>query len=68
MKQEYSDWVCAPAAKLDVTAQEAAEARQVQLTKPPGALGQLETIAIRLAGLQGCVCPTSADYANSGDT
>ncbi len=29
-----------------------AEQRQQQLTKPPGALGQLETLAIRLAGLQ----------------
>jgi nicotinate-nucleotide--dimethylbenzimidazole phosphoribosyltransferase len=27
--------------------------RQAQLTKPPGALGELEAIAIRLAGLQG---------------
>ncbi|RLJ21534.1 nicotinate-nucleotide--dimethylbenzimidazole phosphoribosyltransferase [bacterium endosymbiont of Escarpia laminata] len=58
MKQEYSDWVHAPAAKPDTNAQEAAEARQAQLTKPPGALGQLETIAIRLASLQGSVCPT----------
>lgn len=31
----------------------AATARQAQLTKPAGALGQLETIAIQLAGLQG---------------
>lgn len=31
----------------------AAEARQAQLTKPPGALGVLETVAVRLAGLQG---------------
>lgn len=29
-----------------------AQARQAQLTKPPQALGDLETIAIRLAGLQ----------------
>ncbi|CAA6817246.1 MAG: Nicotinate-nucleotide--dimethylbenzimidazole phosphoribosyltransferase (EC [uncultured Thiotrichaceae bacterium] len=30
-----------------------AEQRQQQLTKPPGAMGLLETTAIRLAGLQG---------------
>jgi nicotinate-nucleotide--dimethylbenzimidazole phosphoribosyltransferase len=30
----------------------AAEARQARLTKPPGALGRLETLAVRLAGLQ----------------
>lgn len=35
----------------------AATARQAQLTKPAGALGQLETIAIQLAGLQGCEQP-----------
>ena len=31
----------------------AAEARQLQLTKPPKALGRLETISIQLAGIQG---------------
>lgn len=35
----------------------AATARQAQLTKPAGALGQLETIVIQLAGLQGCEQP-----------
>lgn len=35
----------------------AATARQARLTKPAGALGQLETIAIQLAGLQGCEQP-----------
>ncbi|QYZ67088.1 MAG: nicotinate-nucleotide--dimethylbenzimidazole phosphoribosyltransferase [Gammaproteobacteria bacterium (ex Lamellibrachia satsuma)] len=58
MKQRYSNWVHAPAAKPDAAVRQAAESRQAQLTKPPGALGQLETIAIRLAGLQGSVCPT----------
>lgn len=38
-------------AKRDFT--ENAEQRQQQLTKPPGAMGLLETTAIRLAGLQG---------------
>ncbi|MDP3846751.1 MAG: nicotinate-nucleotide--dimethylbenzimidazole phosphoribosyltransferase [Pseudomonas sp.] len=37
----------------DSAAAAAATARQGQLTKPAGALGQLETIVIQLAGLQG---------------
>ena len=37
----------------DVTATKAAETRNGMLTKPPGALGQLEHIAIWLAGWQG---------------
>lgn len=37
--------------------QEAAQARQNQLTKPNGALGRLEDIAIWLAGWQGRECP-----------
>ena len=42
---------------IDQAAQTAAVERQNQLTKPPGSLGQLEEIAIRLAGHQGAVCP-----------
>lgn len=37
----------------DCTAMDQARARQQQLTKPAGALGQLEGLAIHLAGLQG---------------
>ncbi len=37
----------------DATAMAAAEARDAALTKPPGALGSLETIACWLAGWQG---------------
>ncbi|WP_420860693.1 nicotinate-nucleotide--dimethylbenzimidazole phosphoribosyltransferase [Algirhabdus cladophorae] len=37
----------------DVRAQEAAEARNMQLTKPPAALGRLEDIAVWMAGWQG---------------
>lgn len=47
-----SHWCRAPAAPVDLDAREAAVARQGVLTKPPGALGRLEEIAIRLAALQ----------------
>jgi nicotinate-nucleotide--dimethylbenzimidazole phosphoribosyltransferase len=40
-------------APLDADAMRAAEARQLQLTKPPKALGRLETLSIQLAGIQG---------------
>ena len=45
-------WLNNPALPLCETAQQAAIKRQQQLTKPPGSLGQLESIAITLAGLQ----------------
>lgn len=41
----------------DAAAADAARARQQQLTKPPGSLGELEALAIRLAGLQACATP-----------
>ncbi|KAA6185642.1 nicotinate-nucleotide--dimethylbenzimidazole phosphoribosyltransferase [Thiohalocapsa marina] len=46
-------WVCTPAAELDAAMGRAAAARQAQLTKPPGALGRLEEVALRLAAMQG---------------
>ncbi|WP_136678570.1 nicotinate-nucleotide--dimethylbenzimidazole phosphoribosyltransferase [Neptunomonas sp. XY-337] len=52
------DWLNQPAHSINHSAQTAAAARQMQLTKPPGALGQLEALAIRLAGLQGRERPT----------
>ncbi len=51
------DWLEMPVAELNRTSQRAAEQHQATLTKPPGALGRLETIAIRLAAMQGVVKP-----------
>lgn len=47
------NWVTQATQALDETARAAAEARQGQLTKPPGALGKLEALAIKLAAMQG---------------
>jgi nicotinate-nucleotide--dimethylbenzimidazole phosphoribosyltransferase len=41
---------------LDATAEAAARARQVVLTKPPGALGRLEDLSVWVSACQG-VCP-----------
>jgi nicotinate-nucleotide--dimethylbenzimidazole phosphoribosyltransferase len=46
-------WWHLPVSPLNTEAEAAARARQAQLTKPPGALGELEVLAIRLAGMQG---------------
>lgn len=51
------EWLNIPAAIPDDGARRAAEARQAVLTKPPGALGRLEDVAIRLAALQGTSRP-----------
>lgn len=45
------------AAVIDRAARAQAEARQAELTKPPGSLGRLEELAVRLAGLQGSAEP-----------
>ena len=50
-------WLNAPAATLDDDARRQAEARQASLTKPLGALGRLETLAVRLASMQGIPRP-----------
>lgn len=54
---EFPAWLDLPPAIPNADAGQAAEARQAMLTKPPGALGQLETLAIRLAALQGVARP-----------
>ncbi|MGH8613768.1 MAG: nicotinate-nucleotide--dimethylbenzimidazole phosphoribosyltransferase [Gammaproteobacteria bacterium] len=50
-------WLNGLAATLDEDARGQAEARQASLTKPPGALGRLEALAVRLASLQGTARP-----------
>ncbi|HMQ33491.1 MAG TPA: nicotinate-nucleotide--dimethylbenzimidazole phosphoribosyltransferase [Chloroflexaceae bacterium] len=47
-------------APLDATAMSAARARQDALTKPQGALGRLEELAIRIAGITGAPRPRLA--------
>ena len=41
---------------LNEAAMKEAERRQAELAKPPGSLGKLEDISIRLAGITGTVC------------
>ena len=50
-------WWQQPVQAVCQASQAAAAARQQQLTKPSGSLGELEALAIRLAGMQGRVCP-----------
>jgi len=56
-----SDWLYEPLLIPDAEAEEAARSRQPQLIKPPGSLGRLEDIAIRLAGMQGTDRPSVED-------
>jgi len=51
-------WWLNPCRPVDTQALEQARARQQQLTKPAGSLGQLESLAVQLAGLQGRVKPS----------
>lgn len=55
MNKKWLDQACLPLNNDTMT--QAAE-HQMQLTKPPGALGQLEEIAIKLAAMQGKKLPT----------
>ena len=52
-----NSWWLAPAQAINIPVREEALARQQQLTKPAGSLGQLERVAVQLAGLQGRVKP-----------
>lgn len=52
-----SSWLQDPIQPSHTGSQEAALARQNQLTKPTGSLGYLEQLVVRLAGLQGQELP-----------
>jgi len=51
------EWLHRPLPVPDPGVAEMARRRQHQLTKPPGSLGRLETLAIRLAALRGEISP-----------
>ncbi len=51
------DATAAAIAPPDAEAAAGARARQDQLTKPPGALGRLEELSVRIAGMRGCARP-----------
>lgn len=57
------DWLETPLAQPNAEMGRIAQQRQEQLTKPPGSLGRLEEIAIRLTALQNTQRP-SADHAH----
>lgn len=54
-----SEWLKDALARLDDSVRREATARQAKLTKPPGSLGRLEDLAIRLASMQGIECPAA---------
>ena len=51
------EWVTQRCPDVSAVHRDAALARQAQLTKPAGALGRLEQVAVDLAGLQGTEKP-----------
>lgn len=53
-----TDWLTQACVALNETARSAALVRQSQLTKPPGALGYLEDVAVQLAAWQGVEQPS----------
>lgn len=55
MTQAELDEVRAAIPAADAAAMEAARRRQAELAKPPGSLGELENISVRLAGITGHV-------------
>ncbi|AIF47037.1 nicotinate-nucleotide--dimethylbenzimidazole phosphoribosyltransferase [Dyella japonica] len=52
------DWLTEPCFAIDEASRERALEHQSQLTKPPGSLGTLEALAVRLAGMQHVVTPS----------
>ena len=57
------NWLETTPKTIDTDSVSAAHARQQQLTKPAGSLGELELVAETLAGLQGCSQPTLDNVA-----
>ncbi len=57
------NWITKPCPKRDTQYKEYAVERQSQLTKPPGSLGELENIAIRLADLQQTQTPSASEVS-----
>ncbi len=51
------EWLTSPVVVLDGLNKEAAQQHQAQLTKPPGSLGLLEELAVRLAEMQATISP-----------
>ncbi|MDP6969460.1 MAG: nicotinate-nucleotide--dimethylbenzimidazole phosphoribosyltransferase [Gammaproteobacteria bacterium] len=52
------DWINEPLAGLQAQIHKQALERQGELTKPPGSLGDLEMMAVRLSAMQGVVKPS----------
>ncbi len=52
-------WYAEKSRRPDESISGQAAGRQLTLTKPPGSLGRLETIAIRLAAMQGRIAPSA---------
>lgn len=61
--QSTPDWLTNPIPNWDTRAEQQALARQAQLTKPAGALGRLETLAVELAARQGLAQPSAEQVA-----
>lgn len=57
------DLICSSIGLPDEAAANAARSRQDRLTKPPGSLGRLEELAVRVAAIQGTSRPEVADKA-----
>jgi len=52
------DWLTAPCFEIDEASRQRALEHQAQLTKPPGSLGTLEAVAVRLAAMQHVLTPS----------
>lgn len=57
MTDNSLQWLSGNVRPLDQSVQQAALQRQAKLTKPPGALGLLEDLAVKLAAMQGRIKP-----------